>query len=236
VKPANRILQNPLILPSEKLHAVRKMAGEKNPAGLDLALLSEGSFICTGCYRCTQLCPSGINLQDLWRSSEQDLIRRGFPQPHVWIRHRRADEWVRDLAQAEPQVKKAAVEIPGVYSDALNRPEAFSACIQCATCSSVCPVVAAVDDAQQDLDFTPQQVMNLLRLNLKDIARGTRMVWNCVTCYQCQENCPQGIRVADIFYELRNSAYQIYAPLQRDTNRPNDRLEGAMAGVHRDRL
>jgi heterodisulfide reductase subunit C/nitrate reductase gamma subunit len=236
VKPANRILQNPLILPSEKLHAVRKMAGEKNVAGLDLALLSEGSFICTGCYRCTQLCPSAINLQDLWLSSEQDLIRQGFPEPHVWIRHHRADEWVRRLAQAEPQVARAAAKTPGVCSDVLNRPEAFSACIQCATCSSVCPVVAAVDDAQQDLDFTPQQVMNLLRLNLKDIARGTRMVWNCVTCYLCQENCPQGIKVADIFYELRNSACQRYAAVRRDDNRPNDRKDGTLAEVHQDSL
>jgi heterodisulfide reductase subunit C/nitrate reductase gamma subunit len=226
VNPANRILQNPLILPSEKLHAVRKMAGGKNAAGSALALLSEGSFICTGCYRCTQLCPSGINLQDLWLSSEQDLIRQGFPEPHVWIRHHRADEWVRRLEQAAPRANRAAAEIRSGSFDLLNRPESFSACIQCATCSSVCPVVAAVDDPQQDLDFTPQQVMNLLRLNLKDIARGTRMVWNCVTCYLCQENCPQGIKVADIFYELRSSACRSYAALGRHENRPNDRSHG----------
>lgn len=216
VKPANRILQNSLILPSEKLHAVRKLAGGRYTADLDLALLSEGSFICTGCYRCTQLCPSGINLQDLWLSSEQDLVHRGFPEPHVWIRHQRADEWIRTAAQAQPPVNEAVAEIPDDSLGAFSKPEVFSTCIQCATCSSVCPVVAVVEDAQQDLDFTPQQVMNLLRLNLKDIARGTRMVWNCFTCYLCQENCPQGIKVADIFYELRNSAYEKYFVLQRD--------------------
>jgi len=29
------------------------------------------------------------------------------------------------------------------------------------------------------------------------------MVWDCATCYQCQEQCPEGIRVADIMCELR---------------------------------
>jgi heterodisulfide reductase subunit C len=222
-------MQNPLILPSEKLHAVHKMAAGKRTVGLDLSLLSEGSLICTGCYRCTRLCPSGINLQDIWLASEQDLINRGFVEPHVWIRHHRADEWVQVLDRAELQPKQRAAEIPELSFDELNRPEAFSTCIQCATCSSVCPVVAAVDDARQDLDFTPQQVMNLLRLNLRDIACGTRMVWNCVTCYQCQENCPQGIKIADIFYELRNSAYRKYAPLQHPhpSGRAEDRHEGA---------
>jgi len=221
VKPAYRIMQNLLILPSEKLQALRRPArGSMTPAS-DLFRLSEGSFICTGCYRCTRLCPSGINLQDLWRSSEQDLIEWGFPEPHVWIRRRRADEWVQDLALVEPEPEKSDVTSAGESVAALDRSESFLACIQCATCSSVCPVVTAVDDARQDLDFTPQQVMNLLRLNLKDIARGTRMVWNCVTCYLCQENCPQGIKVADLFYELRNSACDGYAALLK-TQTPFD--------------
>jgi heterodisulfide reductase subunit C/nitrate reductase gamma subunit len=213
VKPAYRIMQNPLILPSEKLQALRRPAGGRMTPASELFRLSEGSFICTGCYRCTRLCPSGINLQDLWRSSEQDLIEWGFPEPHVWIRRRRADEWVQDLALGEPEAEKSDVTGAGESVAVLDRSESFLACIQCATCSSVCPVVTAVDDARQDLDFTPQQVMNLLRLNLKDIARGTRMVWNCVTCYRCQENCPQGIKVADLFYELRNSACDGYAAL-----------------------
>jgi heterodisulfide reductase subunit C/nitrate reductase gamma subunit len=236
VKPAYRVLQNLLILPSEKLQALRRSATGKQTSASDLFRLSEGSFICTGCYRCTRLCPSGINLQDLWQSSEQDLMNDGFPEPHVWIRRRHADEWVQALAQAEPQAEKTDFASPGGSGAALDRPESFLACIQCATCSSVCPVVAAVDDAQQDLDFTPQQVMNLLRLNLKDIARGTRMVWNCVTCYLCQENCPQGIKVADLFYELRNSACQNYAVLVQDDARPNSRNQNDLVKVDQDSL
>jgi len=49
--------------------------------------------------------------------------------------------------------------------------------------------------------------MNLLRLGMTELALGSRMVWNCTTCYQCQEHCPAGIRVTDVLYDLRNQAY-----------------------------
>ena len=44
-------------------------------------------------------------------------------------------------------------------------------------------------------------------LGKKHLATGTRMVGNCLTCFSCQEYCPQGIKVADIMLELRNSAH-----------------------------
>jgi heterodisulfide reductase subunit C len=89
-----------------------------------------------------------------------------------------------------------------------DRPETFWACVQCTTCTSVCPVVAASDNPQRDLDLTPQQIMNLMRLQLKDEAFESRMLWDCVTCYKCQEHCPQDVKVADVLYELRNEAYR----------------------------
>ena len=76
------------------------------------------------------------------------------------------------------------------------------------------PFVIDVKDPQRDLDLTPQQVMNLLRLQLRELALGSRMVWDCVTCYQCQEHCPQGVEVADILYELRNEAVRRLPPLK----------------------
>ena len=60
----------------------------------------------------------------------------------------------------------------------------------------------------QGPDLTPQQIMNLLRLGLKELTLGSSMVWSCATCYLCQEHCPEGIPVADILYELRNLGYQ----------------------------
>ena len=43
-------------------------------------------------------------------------------------------------------------------------------------------------------------------MGIRDLALGSRMLWSCLTCYQCQEHCPQGVKVTDIFYELKNMA------------------------------
>ena len=78
--------------------------------------------------------------------------------------------------------------------------------MQCQTCTNVCPVVAHGSGGDDAIDLTPQRVMNLLRLGLPELAQGSRMVWRCATCYQCQQHCPEGIRVTDIICELRGLA------------------------------
>ena len=48
--------------------------------------------------------------------------------------------------------------------------------------------------------------MNLLRLGMRDLTLGSRMVWDCATCYQCQENCPMTVPVTELIFLLRNVA------------------------------
>jgi heterodisulfide reductase subunit C len=196
VAPVYNVLPNPTILPSEKLLALKHAATASDSAAEQLA---EGSFICTLCGRCTRWCPSGIDLQDLWQAARSDLIDSG-KTPHPG-------------GSARPLRRSHAGEIP-VSLGLTDRPETFWACVQCTTCTSVCPVVAASDDPRGDLDLTPQQIMNLLRLQLRDQTLGSRMLWDCVTCYKCQERCPQDIKVADVLYELRNLAWERGRPVK----------------------
>jgi heterodisulfide reductase subunit C/nitrate reductase gamma subunit len=204
VFPFYRAISNPMILPSEKTGALGAMVrGDLSQA--DCAALSEGSLLCTGCGRCTRICPSGIDLRDLWQASLVDMQRTGFRSAHAWIRTKTPTEWAQ-IARANRTASKPAVSADRATVRLADNPDSFSECMQCTTCTNVCPVVAASDDPKRDLDMTPQQVMNLLRMQLKDLALGCRMVWDCVTCYKCQEHCPQGVRVADILYELRNEA------------------------------
>jgi len=209
------VIDNPCILPSEKIGGIRRMAQGRLSASRQ-ALLEQGGHICTACGRCTDLCPSGIDLQDLWQASQTDLARQGFLPPHGRIGRLSVTHWA-EAAKAHP----IAGAKPGgpYYSLGLaENPETFWSCVQCTTCTNVCPVVAASDNPRKDLDFTPQQVMNLMRLELREMALGCGMVWKCVTCYKCQEHCPQGVPVADVLYELRNEACRRLVPVEEVQN------------------
>ncbi|UCF91522.1 MAG: 4Fe-4S dicluster domain-containing protein [Desulfobacterales bacterium] len=205
VEPVFRIMGNPSILPSEKLASVKTLAAGRLRDPEALAAVAAGSFICTSCYRCTRVCPAGIDLQDLWSASRQSLVARGFTEPHIWVRERTAAEWAAGLIAPQASPFPALKNKPR-HVNLVDQTETFSACVQCQTCTNVCPVVAAAGDSARDLDLTPQQIMNLLRLGAHEMAMGARMVWDCVTCYMCQEHCPQGVKVADVMYELRNRA------------------------------
>ena len=196
VAPSFAVLGNPDILPMDKLADLRRHLdqGLSGPALVDLV---EGSHICTECLRCTTVCSAGIDLQSLWMRSKQALATTGQSGVDGEIRKRTAGEWARTLTGRE------LGKIGSSGSGLADRAESFWGCVQCTTCTSVCPVVAVSDDPSRDLDLTPQQIMNLLRMSLKAQTLGARMVWSCTTCYKCQEHCPQGVPVADILYELR---------------------------------
>ena len=207
VAPIFRYFGNNDILPSEKLQTLRTVSKGKPVSAGDLHAFQEGSFICTSCFRCTQLCPAGINLQDMWLASRDDLTARGFPEPQAWARKKGEES----LTEFHQNPDKPLV----VNGDSLRRhlrlslqAGTFSNCYKCRTCSNVCPVVARSRDIGNELDFAPHQIMHSLGLGQADLALGARMIWDCLTCYQCQESCPQGVAVTDVLYELKNMAYE----------------------------
>jgi Fe-S oxidoreductase len=212
VAPSADVLANALILPSEKLIRLRKSPRPRLPDEVP-DRFSEGSFICTDCGRCTRLCPSGLDLQDLWRAGKADLTAQQRPDLHTRA-VQTASEVLLDAIAADPVCTEDrsastlttppwAAEGMGLCDD----PSTFQACVQCAVCSSVCPVVAAAGESEEDPEMGPHLVTNLLRLGQSDLAQVSSMVWSCVTCYQCQDSCPQQIRVADLLFELRNRAW-----------------------------
>ena len=69
-------------------------------------------------------------------------------------------------------------------------------------------MVGNYEEPRKELGLLPHQIMHSLGLGLRDEALSSRMVWDCVTCYLCQEHCPQGVQVADVLYELKNIGYE----------------------------
>jgi len=234
VRPVYHAIPNETILPSEKLASVGEAArgGGADPCSLEE--LSEGSFICTLCRRCTEVCPVGIDLHDLWLASRNDLVARGRPEPNIWVREANTADWAARLAgpdSAPPPESSPESTLVHARQNLADRSESFSACVQCLMCTNVCPVVACSEDPPRDLGLTPQQIMNLLRLGLKEMTLGSTMVWSCATCYMCQEHCPEGIPVADILYELRNLAYTRLGRLKRQEGNRDPGREAAEGGT-----
>ncbi|MBP8297221.1 MAG: 4Fe-4S dicluster domain-containing protein [Burkholderiales bacterium] len=204
VAPLARHLGNPTLLPSHKLIATGALAGGSLLAAgheHDALRAAEGAFLCTDCGRCTSACPVGLDLEDLWQAGRGDLAAANLTAAAQWVRARPASAWA-ELLRAGPSALDAS-DADGVLAPLSANRDSFSRCVQCQTCTNVCPVVAHSTDPGCGVDLTPQKVMNLLRLGMRDLTLGSRMVWDCATCYQCQEHCPEGIRVADIMVELR---------------------------------
>jgi Fe-S oxidoreductase len=66
--------------------------------------------------------------------------------------------------------------------------ERFKSCLQCATCSGICPFGYL-------MDFPPGRMISYLRADLFDEILDTDTVWMCVSCYACTEVCPAKIPV-----------------------------------------
>ena len=220
---------NEYILPSEKMVLLKKLASGKKLNQAQTRAIQEGIYLCTNCDRCTVRCPSGIRLKELWYSVREALLESGPPLPHVltpfsFARGLNIQETLSADIYAQP-IENARQAVSGRFTNLMNpdtpiplnaqrtaesqRPikdSTYTHCFSCQTCTTVCPVVANYDDPEEVLGLLPHQIMCSLGLGLTEMASGARMNWDCLTCYKCQENCPQQVEVCDVLYRLKNTA------------------------------
>jgi len=69
-------------------------------------------------------------------------------------------------------------------------------CIQCGTCSSVCPLSAY-------MDLTPRRLIAMSRAGARDDVLHSVSPWVCTTCYACTVECPKRIPITEIMHALR---------------------------------
>ena len=220
VGPLARYLGNPGLLPLHKLIATGELASGRllvRDREREALRAADGAFLCTDCGRCTGRCPVGLDLDELWKTGRADLAAAGLTAPAQWVQAYPPLAWAESL-ETDPG-QRSLYDMDATLAPLTADRNTFSRCVQCQTCTNVCPVVAHSSDGGNGVDLTPQKVMNLLRLGLRDLTLGSRMVWDCATCYQCQESCPEGIRVADIMCELRALGVQRLAAV-RDWRAP----------------
>ena len=219
------------ILPSEKIQSLKRVVCGKQNDQKGLRLILDGIYLCTNCHRCTDVCPAGINLEDLWFAMRERMFEKDYPEfsllsPLSFYRGLMREgiaqsDYNRPLALAREAIAtdcdlmknqdKTVTLTPAdreFQSNLLLSDQAstFSACFGCQTCTNVCPVVANYENPKEILGLLPHQIMYAAGLGIRDLGFGSNMLWDCVTCYQCQEQCPQGVKVTEVLYELKNLA------------------------------
>jgi len=73
-------------------------------------------------------------------------------------------------------------------------------CYQCGKCGAGCPL-------QESLDFTPAQVVQLVRLEQEERVLSCKTIWLCASCETCTTRCPQEVDIARVMDAARSLAF-----------------------------
>ena len=74
--------------------------------------------------------------------------------------------------------------------------ESVKICMQCATCTGMCPMA-------QEMDFSPRKVMHFAQFGLIDRLLEINTFWKCASCHACSVKCPRGIDITKVMEALR---------------------------------
>ncbi|MDQ7822367.1 MAG: 4Fe-4S dicluster domain-containing protein [Candidatus Eremiobacteraeota bacterium] len=78
--------------------------------------------------------------------------------------------------------------------------EAVRRCFHCGCCAAGCPV-REIEEA-----YNPRSIIRKIVLGLREEVLRSDFIWLCSACYNCQERCPQEVRITDLMVVLRNMA------------------------------
>ncbi|OEC84665.1 MULTISPECIES: CoB--CoM heterodisulfide reductase subunit C [Methanobacterium] len=106
------------------------------------------------------------------------------------------------LLNKEANLIRAEEVEPGFKQEIIDAgAETVALCYQCGTCTGSCPSGKR----------TPYRIRNIIRkslMGLKSEVMEDDSLWECVTCYACQERCPRGVAIVDVVKILRNMQSQ----------------------------
>jgi quinone-modifying oxidoreductase subunit QmoC len=109
-----------------------------------------------------------------------------MPEWHGWQK-------LKYEAGLDPKFAEEISAIPGG--------EKLANCIQCGTCSGMCPLSSY-------MDYTPRQIVAMVRAGFKGEVLSSYTSWLCASCYACTVECPKGIKITDIMYSIKRRAIQ----------------------------
>jgi quinone-modifying oxidoreductase subunit QmoC len=98
---------------------------------------------------------------------------------------------LRYESELDPLFSHQIASIPGG--------EKIYSCIQCGTCSGMCPI-------SPYMDYTPRQIIAMIRAGFRNEVLTSYTTWLCASCYSCTVECPKEIRLTDIMYAAKRLA------------------------------
>jgi heterodisulfide reductase subunit C len=72
-------------------------------------------------------------------------------------------------------------------------------CIQCGTCSVVCPMI-------EYMDYSPRVLNAMLTAGSYEDVLRSRAIWACTGCYACTVECPKQLPVTESIYALKRAS------------------------------
>jgi heterodisulfide reductase subunit C len=94
------------------------------------------------------------------------------------------------IAGVDPDFKKEIAAIVG---------ENVLTCYQCGECTAGCPAAFA-------MDISPNQVMRMAQVGMKDEVLGSSAIWLCAGCETCATRCPRGVGLSKVMDACRQIA------------------------------
>ncbi len=159
VAVAMEAIDNKDILPSERIETLKSLAAKKKIPHEEIMEIWAGTYRCTMCGRCREVCPVGIGLRDLWKGMREDLAREGHHPPILNI-VKEAMENQRNPLDYDNEERAMWVEFMDEPPDDLYQKEKaevvyFTGCV-----SSFSPAVQKIPEAfcqiltKANVDFT----------------------------------------------------------------------------------
>jgi Fe-S oxidoreductase len=104
----------------------------------------------------------------------------------------------RPLAIFLTAIKKKASKESDITADSLQEDigETFMSCMQCGTCTTVCPI-------NNVSSYNPRQILRAVSTDAATMEEVDHNAWNCMTCNACGATCPRGIDIVDMTRAIR---------------------------------
>jgi len=95
-------------------------------------------------------------------------------------------------------VRISLTDCPHDFQNAIEEKskQKLDGCIACGTCTAGCPNITL-------FDYSPRELILLIKRGEKKKVLESKAVWLCVGCYQCEERCPSKISMAHVMDTLR---------------------------------